>query len=226
MVKFTWLAHAAFLIEGDGLRIITDPYDPQNINVRPITEPADIVIRSSDNDRAHCYVETIPSGFDLITATDIVESGARAKGLDVKAIWSQESLVHKDIPRDNAMYRFTLDGIQISHMGDVGNFLTDDQMSALSGTDVLLALAGGPPTIELGDLYKVIQTVKPRIIIPMHYRIPGPKFFMLPVTELTRYFPENSVEWIQGSQLEISKDTLPDEQRIFVLKSSLIGDAE
>jgi L-ascorbate metabolism protein UlaG (beta-lactamase superfamily) len=225
MVKFTWLAHAAFLIEGDGLRIITDPFDPQNINVPPITEPADIVIRSSDDDQAHCHVETIPPGFDLITTTEIVENGVSARGLDVSAIWSQESLVHKDIPRDNAMYRFSLDGIQISHMGDVGNFLTDDQMVALRGTDVLLALAGGPPTIELDDLFKVIQTVKPRVIIPMHYRIPGPKFFMLPVTELTSYFPEDSVEWMQDSQLEISKDTLPEEPRVFVLKPSLIGEA-
>lgn len=225
MVRFTWLAHAAFLIEGEGLRIITDPYDPKNIHVSPITEPADIVIRSSEDDRAHCYVDTIPPGFNLITATDIVESGASVRGLDVTAIWSQESLVHKDIPRDNAMYRFELDGIQISHMGDVGNFLTDDQMIALSGTDVLLALAGGPPTIELDDLYTVIQTIKPRIVIPMHFKIPGLKFSILPVNEFTSYFPDEDVEWVEGSQLEISKETLPEATRIYVLQPSLIGEA-
>ena len=84
------------------------------------------------------------------------------------------------------MYRFELGGIRVSHMGDVGNPLTDRQMAALAGTDVLLALAVGPPTIELDDLWDVIQSVKPRVVIPMHYRIPGVSFFMLPVTELSR----------------------------------------
>ncbi|MDX1522398.1 MAG: MBL fold metallo-hydrolase, partial [Anaerolineae bacterium] len=100
-MKIKWLAHAAFLIEGDGLRIITDPFEPNDvINLPPITEPADIVIRSSDDDEAHCFVDTIPDGFELVTATEIVDGGATVKGLNIKAIWSQESLVHKDIPRD------------------------------------------------------------------------------------------------------------------------------
>lgn len=224
MIKIKWLAHASFLIEGDGLRIITDPYDPQEINLPPVTEPADIVIRSSDDDKAHCFVDTIPAGFELITAPDIVETGATAEGLEVTAIWSQESLVHKDIPRHNAMYRFTLDGVTISHMGDVGDFLTKEQMAALAGTDVLLALAGGPPTIELDELHKVIQAVKPRVVIPMHYRIPGPKFFMLPVTAFTCYFPDESVEWFESSEVELSRDSLPEENRIYVLKPTLVGE--
>lgn len=50
-MKIKWLAHAAFLIEDDDLRIITDPYEPNDtINLHPITKPADIVIRSSDDD--------------------------------------------------------------------------------------------------------------------------------------------------------------------------------
>ena len=102
-MKIKWLSHASFLIEGDGLRIITDPYEPNDImNLPPITEAADIVVRSSDDDEAHCFVDTIPSGFELVTATDIVETGVTAHGVAFEAIWSQES-VHKEIVRDNAI---------------------------------------------------------------------------------------------------------------------------
>ena len=205
MIKIKWLAHASFLIEGQGLRIITDPYDPQDVNLPPVAEPADIVIRSSSDDIAHSFVGNIPLGYELITATEIVDGGATAKGLHVTAVWSQESLIHKHVARDNAMYRFTLDGITICHMGDAGNPLTETQMTALAGADVLLALAGGPPTIELDDLYQVIQTVKPRLVIPMHYRIPGPKFFMLPVTDFAGYFPKESVTWSESSEIEIDR---------------------
>lgn len=224
-MKIKWLAHASFLIEGDGLRIITDPYDPVDLNIPPVTEPADIVIRSSHDDVAHAHIDTIPPGFELITATEIVDSGATTKNVDFTAIWSQESLIHKDIPRDNAMYRFTLEGIHITHMGDVGNRLTNQQMEALSGTDILLTLTGGPPTIELDDLYQVIQTVKPKIVIPMHYRIPGPKFFMLPVTDFTAYFPVERIEWANRSAIEFHKETLPSETKIIVLNPTYIGEA-
>jgi hypothetical protein len=108
-------------------------------------------------------------------------------------------------------------------MGDVGNALSGKQLAALAETDVLLALAGGPPTIELSDLYHVIQTVRPRMVIPMHYRIPGPRFFMLPVTGLTGYFPKGSVEWMGSSEIELSCDTLSEETRIVVLKPALVG---
>ena len=222
-MKLAWLAHASFLIEGDGLRIITDPYEPNEImNLPPITEPADIVVRSSDDDEAHCYVETIPPGFELVTATDIVDTGATAKGIDFAAIWSQES-VDKDVVRDNAMYRFTVDGINITHMGDVGNGLTEAQMDALAGTDVLLALAGGFPTIALDDLHAVIAAVQPKVVIPMHYRIPGPRFAMLPVTDFTAYYDDAMVEVWDGSTIELTRATLPDYTRIVVLQPTLTG---
>jgi L-ascorbate metabolism protein UlaG (beta-lactamase superfamily) len=221
-MKIKWLAHASFLIEGDGLRIITDPYEPNEIiNLLPITESADIVIRSSNDDKAHCYVGTIPKGFELVTATKIVNTGLTVKGLQVDAIWSQESIIHKKVARDNAMYRFTLEGINISHMGDVGNPLTSTQLDAFAGTDILLALTGGPPTIELKDLCKVIKIIKPKVVIPMHYRIPGPRFFMLPVTEFTFFYPDEMVKWSDSSEVEFTKDSLPIETHILVLKPTL-----
>ena len=221
-MNIKWLAHASFLIEGDGLRIVTDPYEPnETMNLPPVTEAADIVMRSSDDDDGHCFVDSIPAGFELVTATDIVETGAMVKGIEVDAIWSQESLIHKDVVRDNAMYRFTLEGINITHMGDTGNPLTEAQMDALVGTDILFALAGGPPTIELQDLHDVIDYIKPKVIIPMHYRIPGPRFFMLPVTEFTSNYPDSMIEWSESTEVEFTKESLPDETRILVLKPTL-----
>jgi L-ascorbate metabolism protein UlaG (beta-lactamase superfamily) len=222
-MKIKWLAHASFLIEGDGLRIITDPYMPEEVNLPPITEPADIVIRSSDDDLGHCYIDTIPQGYELVTTTEIVDTGTTVKGLEITAIPVQESLIHKESPLDNAMYRFTLEGINITHMGDVGNRLSEAQLAALAGTDVLLALTGGPPTLDLDDLYEVVNALKPRLVIPMHYRIPGPKFFMLPITDFTQYFPEQAVRWFETPEVELSRDTLPAETRIYVLQPSLVG---
>ncbi len=225
-MKIRWLAHAAFLIEGDGLRIITDPYEPNAIlNLPPITETADIVARSSDDDEAHCFVDTIPPGFDLVTATEIVETGAVVRGVKFTAVYSQESIYKEDIVRDNAMYSFTLEGVRITHMGDVGNPLTAAQLAALAGTDVLLALAGGHPTIALTDLHAVIAAVQPKLVIPMHYRIPGPRFAMRTVTDFTSYYPAETVDWPDSSEIELTRDSLPGETRIVVLRPALAQEA-
>lgn len=36
--------------------------------------------------------------------------------------------------------------------------------------DVLLALTGGHPTLELADLMTVIVHCKPKLVVPMHFR--------------------------------------------------------
>jgi L-ascorbate metabolism protein UlaG (beta-lactamase superfamily) len=221
MMKIKWYAHASFLIEGDGLRILTDPYSPAETDFPPITESADIVIRSSADDLGHCYAEMIPGDPIVVTATEIIDTGATVKGLNVTAIPVRESLIHKDSPLDNGMYRFTVAGIKFAHMGDVGNRLTEEQLTGLAGADVLFALAGGPPTIDIDDLRDAIEILNPRVVIPMHYAIPYANFKMLPVSELTDRFPAEKVTWLDGAEIELSRETLPAETHIFVLKSSL-----
>jgi len=221
-MRIKWFAHASFLIEGDGLRIITDPYHPEELGFPPITETADIVIRSSADDLGHCFAEMVPGSPQVVTATEIINGGATVRGLQITAIPVRESLIHKDSPLDNGMYRFALEGIKIAHLGDVGNPLTDEQLEALAGADILFVLAGGPPTIELNDLYQAINVLKPPVVIPMHYHLPGTKVKMLPVTELTGRFPDEQVTWLDGPDVEFHVDTLPAKTHLYVLKSSLV----
>ena len=219
-MNITWLAHAAFLIEGDGLRIITDPYTPATMGFAEITTPADIVVRSSSDDRAHCNAEMIRGNPLVITATEVGPEGVTARGVHFAAIQAQESLIYKSEPSDNALYRFTLDGIQVAHMGDVGNRLTEAQLAALAGVEVLLALAGGKPTIGLDDLMDAIDAIQPRVVIPMHYKLPGASFNMLPVTDLASRWPEGSVVWHDTSTVSFTADTLPGRRELHVLQAS------
>ena len=76
-------------------------------------------------------------------------------------------------------------------MGDVGNPLTATQIAFFEDCDILLALAGGYLTIQLPDLMEMIHAVKPKIIVPMHFRT------------LT-YKPRNTM-WIE-SFLQLFKD--------------------
>jgi L-ascorbate metabolism protein UlaG (beta-lactamase superfamily) len=221
-MKVKWYAHASVLFEGDGLRIVTDPYTPEVIGLSPITEPADIVVRSSADDDGHNYAEMIAGNPAVVTATELEPEGETVRGIHFTPIHAQESLIHKEMPRDNAMYLFTLDGIRVAHLGDIGNRITDDQMALLKDIDVLVAPAGGPPTIDLTDLADAVRTVKPRIMIPVHYRLPRTIVKMLPVDEYTSLFAPDEVIVEPTSEIEITRDTLPNETRIVVLQASTL----
>jgi len=219
-LNITWLAHAAFLIEGDGVRIITDPYTPDRMGFAEITAPADVVVRSSSDDLAHCNAAMIRGNPAVVTATEVGLNGIVAAGVQFDAIPAQESLIHKETPADNAMYRFTLEGIRVAHLGDIGNRLTETQLAALAGVDVFLALAGGPPTIDLDDLMDAIESIQPRVVIPMHYLLPGASFNMLPVTDLASRWPADQVVWHQGSTVTFTPATLPSRRQLHVLLPS------
>jgi L-ascorbate metabolism protein UlaG (beta-lactamase superfamily) len=104
----------------------------------------------------------------------------------------------------------------------VGNPLTEEQLEGLAGLDILFALAGGPPTIDIDDLVRAINILQPRVVIPMHYRLAGTTLKMLPVTELTHHFPEEAVTWVDGAEVEFRQEVLPSPTKIYVLKSSLV----
>jgi L-ascorbate metabolism protein UlaG (beta-lactamase superfamily) len=225
-VKIKWYGHACFRIEGraggNGQRpvgIVTDPYTPEVAGYDPIAEPADIVIMSSATDRFHSCADRVPGNPTVINALEIAEGGREAKGVRFDAVATRESVVHKTDPDENAIYTFSLDGIRVGHMGDVGNPLGEAELKLLRGVDVLLALTGGPPTIELPDLQAAMADIQPRITIPMHYRTPKVSLTrILEVDAFTKLFPPAMVERSGRAEIELSRDTLPREPRIVVLE--------
>lgn len=217
-----WYGHASFYIQAaDGTAIITDPYTPETAGYVPVRQSADLVVISSDNDSYHCRADLIPGQPSILNALEIAQTGGQRteKGITVHAIEAMEALNHRyHDPDQNGMYRFTVDGISIGHMGDVGNPLNAAQMAFFSGVDVLLALAGGHPTIELDDLKVVIDSAKPKLVIPMHFRTlryrPGNTFW---IQSFLDYFPPAAVKFAYEDHVHLSKDTLPAPTQVLVL---------
>ena len=221
-MKLKWYGQAAFAVKSsDGKTIITDPYTPETAGYVPILEPADVVITSSDNDSFHCRADLIQGNPVAINALEVAQNGGERteKGITFRAIEAMEALNHRyHDPDQNAMYRFTVDGITIGHMGDVGNALTDAQIDFFRGVDVFLALAGAHPTIELDDLKVVLDAVKPPLIVPMHFRTLRLKtrnqFW---IQTFLDYFPTDQVDFACDSEVTLTKADLPVSTRVLVL---------
>ena len=219
-----WYGHACFRCEGEGVSVVTDPYDPEVSGLRPVTDPADLVVVSSTTDAYHSNAAMIPGDPLCLNALDVAGSGTTEVGGVAFEAWrTMESIEHKEDPDDNAMYRFELGGVSVLHMGDTGNPLTGEQLRELRGrVDVLLALVGGPPTIELEDLDRAIEEIDPRVVVPMHYRIPGLRISgdILPVDAFLSRYPREVAIHQGSSEVELTPDSLPPGLRICVLEPS------
>jgi L-ascorbate metabolism protein UlaG (beta-lactamase superfamily) len=224
-MKLKWYGHASFRITAsDGTTIITDPYTPETAGYKAFTEPCDVVIISSHNDPFHCRADLIPGSPTVVDALKLTDEGGERTvlGIPIRAIKAMEALNHiEHDPDQNGMYRIEVDGISIGHMGDVGNALNAAQIEFFRGVDILLALAGGHPTIELDDLKTVIDEVKPRLVVPMHFRTlrykPRNTFW---VATFLEYFDDEQVDFACDSAFEILRGDLPETMRILVMDNA------
>ena len=222
-MDFTWFGHAAFgLVPENGPKIITDPYTPEGVGYAAITQTADLVIISSDDDSAHCRADLIAGDPTVVNALTVAQSGGSitARDVEITAIEAAERDHHPEheVPGQNGMYRFTLDGIKFAHMGDVGNPLTDAQQAFFEDVDVLFALAGGYLTLELPDLMEMIHRTRPKLVIPMHFRTLTykPRNTMW-IESFLSHFKDEDVDFSFGATHAITKDDLPDRTRVLVM---------
>ncbi len=219
-MRIQWYAHACFRIETDDKSIVTDPYTPHKSGFRPIAEAPNLVVRSSDDDSAHANAAMFP-GSDVLTMTYAPAEGTVWRDIRFTPIPAQESMLHKLEPKDNALYRFVVDGVDVIHFGDVGNPLEDWQLERMRGCDVALVPTGGPPTIELPDLHAALAALKPRITIPMHYALPGCLFpTMLAVEDFTRPYDTGAVRHFTSTDISILPADLPAEPEVWVMTAT------
>ncbi|HLA43176.1 MAG TPA: MBL fold metallo-hydrolase [Aggregatilineales bacterium] len=221
-MKIKWYGHACVRAESDdGISVIMEPYTPATCGYDPIKETADIVITSSANDTFHCRADLIPGDHIDINALELARNGGERveKGITFKSIGSMEALNHRyHAPDAMAMYRFNIDGIHVGHLGDMGNPLSAEELQFFEGLDILLALAGGHPTIELDDLKTLIDTVQPKLVIPTHFRTLAWKpRTTLWIESFLSYFDNADVDFAFTSTVRLKQDDLPEKTRVLVL---------
>ena len=229
-MKIKFYAHASFRLEADGLVVITDPYTPGpgHSGFDPIEEAADLVIMSSATDDFHSDPSHVRGGPVVVNALELPPEGAVARGVPIRSFRAYESKTfdyQAEFGRDpdaNALYHFTLGGLRVLHMGDIGNPVAREHLDALRGqVDILLALTGEHATIALDDLDDAIKAIGPRVVIPMHYFHPRGVLKIEPVERFLDRLPPESITRVGGPELELTPETLPrDAPHIYVLEQS------
>ena len=196
-----WFGHACFMIRASdtGLLILTDPFD-ESVGY-PLPDVSPNLVTESHQHFDHNAHAILKGSFNVLKNSGMFEYDE----VKIKAI---ESFHDKSMGKErgmNLIFKFEfLNGTNIAHLGDLGHVVDDNILKELLPVDVLLIPVGGKFTIGPEEAVEVCDLVKPKVIIPMHYK--------------TRYlnFPIKSVdEFIKVISKKSSVDIVQNENNIF-----------
>jgi L-ascorbate metabolism protein UlaG (beta-lactamase superfamily) len=213
-MKIKYLAHAAFLITAaNGTRIVTDPYTySPGMGCGAINETADIVTVSHEHGD-HNNTGAVKGD------PKVIRADAEVNGITFKAVVASHDNAGGSQRGKNTIFCFAVDGINLCHCGDLGHELTAEQVNAIGKVDVLMIPVGGFFTIDAGVATQTCDRLKPKVILPMHYKTEKSQMPIAPVDDFLK--GKSNVIRSSDSEVEFKTDKLPETTQIIVLKPSL-----
>ena len=178
-MRIRWYGQSAYLLTGDKT-VMIDPFGPLDEETRargivfdyPAIEPvaADVLLITHEH-ADHCAPEVVTGSPETIRST----AGKFESPIgEIVAVASEHDDFAGTTRGPNTIFRFTLDGLRFCHLGDFGQAsLRPEQATAIGEVDVLFVPAGGGPTIGGEPAARLVRTLRPRLVVPMHYRTPA-----------------------------------------------------
>jgi L-ascorbate metabolism protein UlaG (beta-lactamase superfamily) len=210
-VMIQYFGHNFFQITTrKGTKIVTDPLAP---GMYPTPYVAPHVVTVGREHPNHNYVQ-------LVQGKPIIMRGLAQYGAE----WNRISMNVRDVFIYNIpIYQNGLDGalkgaafifdlgiLCIAHLGDLSHTLTPEQLKQMGKVDIALIPIGGVFTMPPQTAREVLQQLKPKIAVPMHYRDN-----MVFVEAFTSGIPTRRPE---SDTLIASKPSLPASTEIIVLR--------
>jgi len=171
-VGLAWYGHSMFLLQSPGgVEILIDPHSGIGYP-KPALPEIDLVVTSHDH-FDHDKVEVAGSGVRVLKGLQDGDWATIDETLDDVHIRTIPTF-HDDRQGGqrgkNSMFLFEVAGLRLLFAGDLGHVLTDEQVAAAGSVDVLLLPVGGQFTIGPEEATQVVEQLKPRLAVPMHYK--------------------------------------------------------
>lgn len=184
-MKITKFGHCCLLIEVKGLRILTDP---GNYTVTPDVENVDVILISHEH-QDHLHVESLKQILANNQQAQVVTHVSVGKileeaGVAYKLIADGEEQMYQDVSiessgSEHACIHHDLPVVQnTGFFIDRTLFYPGDSFHNPGKEVAILALPVAGPWMKLEEAIEYAQTVKPKIVFPVHdgrYAPPGDK---------------------------------------------------
>lgn len=166
-MNIKWYGQSCFLLtDENGVSVLADPcgpktgYDVKNVYCDAVT------VSHGHFDHNHV---TSAAGEPVI----ITEPGEyEVKGVRIKGFPAFHDKFEGARRGSNVMYLYEMDGIRILHAGDIGHQLSREMIAEIGVVDVLLVPIGGTYTLDYLEAREFANSLRPSVVIPMHFRTP------------------------------------------------------
>jgi L-ascorbate metabolism protein UlaG (beta-lactamase superfamily) len=208
----TWYGQSCFKVQNGETVIICDPFSKE-IGLVPPRGQAHLVTISHQH-LDHNNSESLSGEPLIINGPGEYE----VKGVNIQGILSYHDDKEGKDRGTNTIYLIEVEGIKICHLGDLGQKkLTDEQVEEIDEVDILMIPVGGVYTIDGEQAVEIINQIEPRIVIPMHYKIPG---LNVKLDNVEVFLKEmGASKKVPQDKLTVKKKDLPEEEtEVVVMK--------
>ncbi|PKK81361.1 MAG: Zn-dependent hydrolase [Thermoplasmata archaeon HGW-Thermoplasmata-2] len=212
MLNFRWHRHSCFEVSNDA-SIVMDPHDGSSIGVAAPIANADVILVSHDHyDHNATRVVETPSS-KVIRAAGQYE----AKGVKIAGVRAYHDEAKGAKRGEITIFKFEVDGIAFCHMGDTGHVIDDETAAKIGNVDILMLPVGGTFTLDAAGAWETVKKLKPKVVVPMHYRIPGLSLMIQTAEPFIKMARANGCEVENmGNEVELEKDDLPEKTEVWV----------
>ena len=189
-MKLIWHGHACFELRLSSGSVVFDPYCPGSVPGLSLPElNADAVICSHGHSDHNC--------------SEAVKLSGREPGFKVTQIPTFHDEQRGRLRGENLCTVIEGDGLRIAHLGDLGHPLSGDELSRLGRLDLLMIPVGGVYTVDAAQAKELVEALRPRITVPMHYRCASLGIRSIaPVEDFLRLWPAEDVRLLHSSEYD------------------------
>lgn len=215
-MKIKYLGHSSFLLtESTGTSIVCDPYS-EKIGYKMPEVTADAVTVSHHH-YDHDNVAAVGGNPVILDK----EQGYELTGVVINAVKSFHDDESGALRGENVIFKFRMDGLDVCHLGDLGESCSAELIEAILPVNVLLIPVGGNYTIDAAMAKEYVDRIMPDAVIPMHYRTKGCNIDIEKVDEFVSLFEDGENVEIEevGGEIEFSREDLDEEQtRVIIME--------
>ena len=120
---------------------------------------------------------------------------------------------------NNLVFKFRMDGVEICHMGDIGEECSTMLVESMVPVNILLIPVGGTYTIDAEMAKVYVDKVMPDIVIPMHYRTKDCELDIDKVNQFLDLFDDDDIVRVEGDTVEFDRADFDGEStKVYVLE--------
>ncbi len=210
-----WLGHTCFLFSGSGIRVLVNPFRTLGCTAgyRLPRPSADIVLISSqlfDEGAA----ENLPGAPPVLFEPGPQFQTLKGREFEFKGIGIAHDRKGGRQFGTNVAWSWTQGGIRILHLGGAAAPIEIEQQILMGRPDVMMVpVGGGPKAYNPQEALAAIQTLRPRLAVPTHYRTQAADPTACDIVPLEDFLAINPypVSRLGGSTLSLSPGGLPPE---------------